>query len=49
MAPKAMKVAKRDSAMKKAHTAKSKAMQKSKAKVHKVYTKTSQAQAEDSC
>ena len=49
MAPKAMKHAKRPSAMKKAHKpAKSKAMQKQRAKAHKVKKKPSQAQASPS-
>ena len=50
MAPRAMIDAKLPSAMKKVHKpAKSKAMQKNKAKVHKVHKKPAQAQALDSC
>ena len=50
MAPKVMKDVKRSSAMKKVQApAKSKAMQKNKAKVHKVHKKPAQAQGEDSC
>ena len=50
MAPKAMKVAKRPNAKKKAHTpAKSKAMQKNKANKRKVHKKPAQAQTHDSC
>ena len=50
MAPRTMTDNKLPSAMKKAHTpAKSKAMQKSTAKVHKVHKKPAQAHALDSC
>ena len=50
MAPKAMKDAKRPSARTKVRKpAKSKAMQKNKAKVHKVHTKPAHAQTQDSC
>ena len=50
MAPKAMKDAKRPSAMKKVHKpAKSKAMQKNKANTRKVQEKPAQAQTPDSC
>ena len=49
MAPKAMKDAKRYSAVQSVHKAKSEVLQKSKAKIHKVHKNPSQARTTDSC
>ena len=49
MAPQAMKDAKRYSAVQSVHKAKTEALQKSKAKIHKVHKKHHRRRQKDSC